>query len=123
MSQYAQLERLPEILSALFLAGTLFSFGAIDAVTWNWFGTYTLTAEHASYIALGTFAVAFASSETNRFEAYEQWEQALIVASPAITLLWQYTDVLQGMLDGLGTPWMSVIPAVVVTGGWIVAVR
>ena len=89
IDDYTQLNTIPALLSVLFVVAGLYQFGGISDVTLVWID-YTLTAQHATFASIGTYAVAFASSETKEFRYYEDWEQAMIAAGPLLILGYQY---------------------------------
>ncbi|TKX64502.1 hypothetical protein, partial [Halorubrum sp. SP9] len=89
LSDYTHLRTLPALLSVVFVLAGLYQFGGISEVMLTWF-SYSLTAQHATFVSLGAYAIAFASSETKRFEHYERWEQIAIAAGPAVIVGYQY---------------------------------
>jgi hypothetical protein len=83
---------------------------------------YTLTTEHALFVSLGSYAVAFMSSETKEFQSYEDWEKAMIAAGPALMIGHQYWT---WMGDQFAThdPLLPVIGFLASVAAWGVAVR
>jgi len=86
LGDYAQLRSIPALLSVAFTLSSLYEFGGLAGLELTWLN-YTLTANHAMLLSLGSFVVAFASSETKQFANYEQWQQILIGAGPALIIL------------------------------------
>ena len=121
LSDYTHLRTLPALLSVLFIIAGLYQFGGISEVMLTWID-YTLTAEHATFISLAAYAIAFASSETKQFESYEQWEQVAIALGPVVIASYQYVPQVAGVINtssNLG-PIVAFLATVV---AWGVAVR
>jgi len=121
LSDYTHLRTLPALLSVVFIIAGLYQFGGISEVNLTWID-YTLTAEHATFISLAAYAIAFASSETKQFESYEQWEQVAIALGPVIIAGYQYVPQLADLINtssNLG-PIVAFLATVV---AWGVAVR
>jgi hypothetical protein len=121
LSDYTHLRTLPALLSVVFIIAGLYQFGGISEVLLTWID-YTLTAEHATFISLGAYAIAFASSETKQFDSYEQWEQVAIALGPVIIASYQYVPQVAGVINtssNLG-PIVAFLATVV---AWGVAVR
>ena len=121
LSDYTHLRTLPALLSVVFILAGLYQFGGISEVMLTWID-YTLTAEHATFISLAAYAIAFASSETKQFESYEQWEQVAIALGPIIIAGYQYIPQLADLINtssNLG-PIVAFLATVV---AWGVAVR
>ena len=121
LSDYTHLRTLPALLSVVFIIAGLYQFGGISEVMLTWID-YTLTAEHATFISLAAYAIAFASSETKQFESYEQWEQVAIALGPIIIAGYQYVPQLADLINtssNLG-PIVAFLATVV---AWGVAVR
>jgi hypothetical protein len=121
LSDYTHLRTLPALLSVLFILSGLYQFGGISEVMLTWID-YTLTAEHATFISLASYAIAFASSETKQFDSYEQWEQVAIALGPLIIASYQYVPQVAGVINtssNLG-PIVAFFATVV---AWGVAVR
>lgn len=121
LSDYTHLRTLPALLSVVFILAGLYQFGGISEVMLTWID-YTLTAEHATFISLAAYAIAFASSETKQFESYEQWEQVAIALGPVIIAGYQYVPQLADLINtssNLG-PIVAFLATVV---AWGVAVR
>jgi hypothetical protein len=121
LSDYTHLRTLPALLSVVFILAGLYQFGGISEVNLTWID-YTLTAEHATFISLAAYAIAFASSETKQFESYEQWEQVAIALGPVIIAGYQYVPQLADLINtssNLG-PIVAFLATVV---AWGVAVR
>ncbi|ACM57335.1 hypothetical protein [Halorubrum lacusprofundi] len=121
LSDYTHLRTLPALLSVVFILAGLYQFGGISEVMLTWID-YTLTAEHATFISLAAYAIAFASSETKQFESYEQWEQVAIALGPIIIAGYQYVPQLADLINtssNLG-PIVAFLATVV---AWGVAVR
>ena len=121
LSDYTHLRTLPALLSVVFILAGLYQFGGISEVNLTWID-YTLTAEHATFISLAAYAIAFASSETKQFDSYEQWEQVAIALGPIIIAGYQYVPQLADLINtssNLG-PIVAFLATVV---AWGVAVR
>jgi len=121
LSDYTHLRTLPALLSVVFIIAGLYQFGGISEVLLTWID-YTLTAEHATFISLGAYAIAFASSETKQFDSYEQWEQVAIALGPVIIASYQYVPQVADVINtssNLG-PIVAFLATVV---AWGVAVR
>jgi hypothetical protein len=121
LSDYTHLRTLPALLSVVFVLAGLYQFGGISEVMLTWLD-YTLTSEHATFIALGAYAIAFASSETKQFESYERWEQIAIAAGPLVIIGYQYVPQIADIINtssNLG-PILAFLATVV---AWGVAVR
>ena len=121
LSDYTHLRTLPALLSVVFILAGLYQFGGISEVNLTWID-YMLTAEHATFISLAAYAIAFASSETKQFESYEQWEQVAIALGPVIIAGYQYVPQLADLINtssNLG-PIVAFLATVV---AWGVAVR
>lgn len=126
LSDYMNIRTLPAILSVAYLLASLYQFGGISQVTLTWLGGgsgYSLTATHALMISLGTFAIAFASSETKQFENYERWEQVLIAVGPIVIVGQQYMPALDDLLLQLGDPLGYQLAFLATALSWAVAVR
>ena len=121
LSDYTHLRTLPALLSVVFILAGLYQFGGISEVNLTWID-YTLTAEHATFISLAAYAIAFASSETKQFELYEQWEQVAIALGPVIIAGYQYVPQLAELINTSSNfgPIVAFLATVV---AWGVAVR
>jgi len=121
LSDYTHLRTLPALLSVVFILAGLYQFGGISEVNLTWID-YTLTAEHATFISLAAYAIAFASSETKQFESYEQWEQVSIALGPMIIAGYQYVPQLAELINTSSNfgPIVAFLATVV---AWGVAVR
>ena len=121
LSDYTHLRTLPALLSVVFILAGLYQFGGISEVNLTWID-YTLTAEHATFISLAAYAIAFASSETKQFESYEQWEQVAIALGPIIIAGYQYVPQLAELINTSSNfgPIVAFLATVV---AWGVAVR
>ena len=121
LSDYTHLRTLPALLSVVFVLAGLYQFGGISEVMLTWLD-YSLTAQHATFVSLGAYAIAFASSETKQFESYERWEQIAIAAGPAVIIGYQYVPQIADIINtnsNLG-PIVAFLATVV---AWGVAVR
>ena len=125
LGDYANLKTLPAIFSVAFVATSLYQFGGITEITLTWLSSYSLTAEHAALGGMAVFAAAFMSSETKRFEHYENWEKAAIIGVPGITLSYQYVSEIQTTIADLGgtSPLGEQLAFALTLFGWFVAVR
>jgi hypothetical protein len=122
LSDYTNIRTIPAILSVAFIVASLYQFQGISQVMLPWFD-YTLTGNHATLVSLGSFAVAFASSETRQFENYEDWEQAAILLGPVVILGYQYVNSIKDIILGLGDPIGLQIAFAATIVSWGVAVR
>jgi hypothetical protein len=120
-SDYANLRTIPAILGIVFGLASLYQFGGIATVELVWLN-YTLGTQHAMLISLGTYAIAFASSETKSLEYYEDWEKVLIAAGPALIVGQQYVGFIGDMIANNGTAG-GVVAFVIALVSWGVAVR
>lgn len=118
---YTQLKTLPAMLSVAFVLASLYQMGGLGTLELTWLD-YTLTAEHAVLISAGSFVVAFASSETRSFEHYDDWEQAMIAAGPAVILGENYVPFVADQLANLGEPGY-IVAFLVTVASWGVAIR
>ena len=123
VSEYANLQQIPMILSAVFLAAGLYQFGAIEPITVNWFGGYTLDPQHAMVGSLGSFLVAFMSSETRQFENYATGEMILIALGPLVIAGDYLTVEVSDFLVSLGDPLGMQLAFLATAVSWTVAVR
>lgn len=121
MENYANLRTIPALLGIIFAIASFYQFGAIAEVHFPWF-EYTLTTQHAMFIALGAYAIAFASSETRQFENYENWEKGFIAAGPAVIILHQYSEYFQDLMAS-NDPALSMVAVLIALAGWGVAVQ
>lgn len=78
VDDYSNLRTLPAMLSVAFVGSSLYMFNGLAELTFLW-ADYTLTDQHAMVVSLVVGFVAFMSSETNDFEKYAGWEQAIMV--------------------------------------------
>ncbi|TKX48025.1 hypothetical protein EXE49_16755 [Halorubrum sp. ASP121] len=121
LSDYTHLRTLPALLSVVFVLAGLYQFGGISEVMLTWLD-YTLTAQHATFISLAAYAIAFASSETKQFESYEDWEKVAIALGPVVIVGYQYVPMIADLINtssNLG-PIVAFLATVV---AWGVAVR
>lgn len=121
LSDYTHLRTLPALLSVVFVLAGLYQFGGISEVMLTWID-YSLTAQHATFVSLGAYAIAFASSETKQFESYEDWEKVAIAAGPIVIVGYQYVPQIADIINttsNLG-PIVAFLATVV---AWGVAVR
>lgn len=126
VNDYANLRSFPALLSVIFAGTALYTFGAVEPFTVLWFagtGGYTITAEHATIASLATFAVAFMSSETRRFESYELWEKLSIGSSLGLVLGIEYTTQVPDLLTSIGDPLGYQIGFLITIVGWAAAIR
>ncbi|WP_311170626.1 hypothetical protein [Halobellus ordinarius] len=123
VGDYANLRTLPAIISVVFVATSLYQFGGITDLTLQWFGGYTLTAEHAALGGIAVYAIAFMSSETKALEYYEDWEKISLGIVPVLTLGYQYTTQVPDFLNAIGDPLGAQLAFFATLFGWFVAVR
>ncbi len=121
LADYGNLRTIPALLSVFFVAASAYQFGGISELHIVWLD-YTLTTEHAMLISLGTYAIAFASSQTKSFEHYEPWEQGAIAAGPILLVAHQYVDQVHNLIatEGHTGPVLAFLVAIV---AWGVTVR
>ncbi len=122
VSDYTNIRTIPALLSVAFIASGLYQFGGITDITLVWLSNYTLTAQHATFVSLGAYAVAFASSETKDFQYYEQWEQVAIFAGPLLILGYQYVPQIADLVNTTSNVG-PIVAFLVTVGAWGVAVR
>jgi|GEM_PF-438036 len=121
VSDYAQLNTIPALLSVVFVGAGLYQFGGIPDLTLVWLD-YTLQTQHALIASLGVYVVAFMSSETKDFRHYEDWEKVLIFAGPAVMLAYEYVPQVANVIntDGHVGP---IVAFFLTVAAWGVAVR
>lgn len=122
LDDYTQLNTIPALLSVLFVVAGLYQFGGISDVTLTWLD-YTLTTQHATFASIGTYAVAFASSETKEFKMYEDWEQVMIAAGPLLIVGYQYIPQVADIVNTTGSNLGPIVAFLVTVAAWGVAVR
>jgi hypothetical protein len=122
MEDYMTLRTIPVMLSVVFAVASLYQFGGITTVDLTWL-SYTLTTEHAVFASLGTYAIAFASSETKQMENYEDWEMVVIAAGPVVMIGEQYVTEIHDLLLNIGDPLGMQIAFLLTIASWTVAVR
>lgn len=127
LDDYMNIRTVPAMLSVVFVLGSLYQFGGLAGLELTWLGgatgSYLLTGTHAVMGSMGALLIAFMSSQTKRFENYEQWEQVAIAAGPIVILGEQYVTEVHDFLIGLGDPLGMQIAFVVTLVSWAVAVR
>lgn len=128
LDDYMNIRSLPAMLSVVFIIAGLYQFGALAGLELTWLagsdgGNYLLTSQHAIIGSIGAYLVAFMSSQTKRFENYDQWEQVMILAGPAIILGDQYVTAVHDFLISLGDPLGLQVAFLVTVVSWGVAVR
>ena len=122
MNDYAQLNTIPAIASTAFIIAGLFTFGGISSFDLIWL-SYTVTSTHSMVISLAVYVIAFMSSDTKNFQYYDRWEQAFILGTPAVILLWEYMTEFKDFIIGIGDPLGAQLLFAVTIVGWMVAVR
>ncbi|MFC6973479.1 hypothetical protein ACFQL1_20305 [Halomicroarcula sp. GCM10025709] len=122
LSDYANIRTIPATLSVAFIMASLYQFGGISTIDLVWFG-YTLSTSHSLMVSLGAFAIAFASSETKRFEYYQDWEKVAIAAGPAVIVLYEFLPAFADLLAQLGDPLGMQIAFLATIISWSVAVQ
>ena len=122
MNDYKNLRTIPALLGIVFAVASLYQFGGIATVELMWGLNYTLTTEHAMFVSLAAYAVAFMSSETKEFQHYEDWEKGMIAAGPILLIGHQYWDWL-GEQFVTHDPVLPVVGFVIAIAAWGVAVR
>lgn len=123
LSDYANLRTLPAMLSVVFIAASMYQFGGVSDITLVWLNNYSLSGTHAVFASIGTYAVAFASSETKALDHYEDWEKAAIAAGPVVIVGQNYITAIDDLLIGFGDPLGYQIAFVLTIVSWGVAVR
>lgn len=121
LSDYSQLRAVPALLGMLFSIFGLYQFGAFSTLELAWFD-YTIETNHVMFGSLAIYAVAFMSSETRSFEHYDDWEQALIAASPVLIVGYEYVGFVADLVNS-ADPWSQVLAFLIVAGGYGVAMR
>lgn len=122
LDDYITMQDIPAGLSALYLFAGLYQFGGISSITFEWIN-YSITMEHAVWVAVAAYAVAFMSSRTKQFENYEGWEQFLILLGPGAILGQHYVTAVNDLLVNIGDPLGYQIAFVVTVASWGVAVQ
>lgn len=120
---YATLRTLPAFMSVIFAAASLYQFGGVSSLEITWFGGYVLNTSDAVLLSLGIYAIAFASSETKQMENYENWEMALVAASPAVILGYEYVTEVTDFFNSIGDPLGAQVAFLITIVGWGVAVQ
>ena len=120
-NDYMELRTIPALLGIVFAIASLYQFGGISEVHITWLD-YTLSAQHAMFVSLATLLVAFASSETKQFEAYEDWEKVLIAAGPVLIVSQQYVNEVADIIAN-NDPTGGIVAFVISVMAWGVAVR
>lgn len=122
VDDYKNLRTIPALLGIFFAVSSMYQFGGIANFEILWGINYTLTTQHAMFASLGTYLVAFASSETKSFEHYEDWEKVVIAAGPSLLVGHQYWTWLGDQFT-THSPTLSIIGFAVAVASWGVAVR
>jgi len=120
-NDYMELRTIPALLGIVFAIASLYQFGGISEVHITWLD-YTLSTQHAMFVSLATLLVAFASSETKQFEAYEDWEKVLIAAGPVLIVSQQYVTEVADII-AKNDPTGGIVAFVISVMAWGVAVR
>jgi len=120
-NDYMELRTIPALLGIVFAIASLYQFGGISEVHITWLD-YTLSTQHAMFVSLATLLVAFASSETKQFEAYEDWEKVLIAAGPLLIVSQQYVTEVADIIAN-NDPTGGIVAFVISVMAWGVAVR
>lgn len=121
LNDYSQLRAVPALLGIIFAIASLYQFGGVNELTLQWFD-YTLTDTHAMLISLGVLVVAFMSSETKQFENYEDWEQALIAATPALVVGHHYVPFIESLVN-TAEPFGQILAFLICVAGYASAMR
>ena len=121
LEDYTHLRTLPALLSVVFVMAGLYQFGGISEVHITWLD-YTLTTGHAMLIAIGAYAIAFASSETKDFDSYENWEMALILAGPVMIVGNEHVGFITDLIATEGNTG-PIVAFMITVVAWGVAVR
>ena len=122
LNDYKNLRTIPALLGIFFAVASMYQFGGIAEFHILWGIDYTLTTEHAMFASLGTYAIAFASSETQRFEHYEDWEKGVIAAGPLLLVAHQYVGFVADQFAAT-SPMLPILGFVLSVASWGVAVR
>jgi hypothetical protein len=122
VDDYKNLRTIPAMLGIFFAVASLYQFGGIATVDLQWGIGYTLTTQHAMFVSLAAYAVAFMSSETKEFQNYEDWEKAMIAAGPVILIGHQYWTWM-GDQFAANDPTLPIIGFLISVAAWGVAVR
>jgi len=122
-SDYAQFKTVPALVSTLFIMLSMYQFGGIDPVSFNWGLNYTFQPAHAALGSLGAYMIAFMSSDTKDFQYYETWEQLLIAAGPVVIFGWHYIPAIETWLLKLGDPLGAQLAFLLGVVSWIVGMR
>lgn len=120
-NDYANLRTIPALLGIVFAMSSLYQFGGIATLEFTWF-SYTMTAEHATFISLAAYGLAFASSETKQIENYQTWEKLLIGSGPVLIMGYQFTEIVASFVNTSGN-FGGIAAFLLVVASWGVAVR
>jgi hypothetical protein len=136
LSSYGRMNTSPAAVSAVFAALSLYQFGAIDAITWQWGGPATLEPSWTVAGSLLCWLFAFMSSETTSLEHYEDVEIGTMLSAVVVSLGWNLTppswiaanvpavgQTLSDFLLGLGDPLAGMLAFGTVLTGWVVATQ
>lgn len=121
LGDYASLRTIPALLSVLFALSTMYQFGGLSQPSFQWLG-YQMTGAHAMLISLGSYIVAFASSETKEFKNYATGERVLIALSMVIVFGQQQIVTISEMMAA-HQPAAGMVAYLLVMLGWVVAIR
>ena len=122
VKDYKDLRTIPALLGIFFAIASLYQFGGIAEVQILWGFDYILTTEHAMFVSLAAYAVAFMSSETKEFQNYEDWEKGMIAAGPILLIGHQYWTWLGDQFT-THDPMLPIVGFVIAIAAWGVAVR
>lgn len=120
MSKYSDLNTIPSIVGIALAVAAAVQFNGLE-ITFIWFD-WTPDGVEWVIVSLAAYAIAFMSSETRDFQHYEQKEQFLIAAGPALVLANEYvTEIADVVVDN--DPWGGVVFFVIVMASWGVVSR
>jgi len=119
VSNYSNIRTIPAMVSAAFIALSLYQFGAIDPISFNWGIGYTFAPSHGAFGSLGAYLIAFMSSETKDFQYYDDWEKVVIFLGPVLSFGWHYIPTVSEWMLKLGAQ----VAFIGVLLSWVVIVR
>jgi hypothetical protein len=73
-------------------------------------------------VSLGTYVLAFASSDTKQFDNYEDWEKVIIASGPVVILANEYVGFINDMIVS-NEPLGGVVAFLITLSAWGVAVQ
>lgn len=135
-NDYRQLNTIPASFSLLFVLMSLYQFGAVQPLTFNWFGGWTLPASWTLPVSIGVIFFALMTSETRDFMRYSTLEQGLIGLMLLMVLGWSllppdlwasrvpvFGQFVHDTLTSIPSPWAGIVSLIASLTGWGVLVN